>query len=55
MSVVLVLFVGPIDSWLTFGVIARIWHLLFAIVLGVLVYAIIWFLMGLRLKHFRPN
>ena len=55
MSVVLVLFVGPIDSWLTFGVIARIWHLLLAIVLGVLVYAIIWFLMGLRLKHFRPN
>jgi putative peptidoglycan lipid II flippase len=48
-------FVGPLEIWLDWTLMNRIWHLLAAIVLAVLVYAVSWVVMGLRPRHMRPN
>ena len=55
MSIALIYFVSPLNEWLAWTLMPRIWHLLAALLLGVVVYGGFWVAMGLRPRHFRPD
>ena len=54
MGVVIWWFAVDLKHWLDWSIGQCVWHLIVAIVLGVVVYTVALFLFGLRLKDFRP-
>jgi putative peptidoglycan lipid II flippase len=55
MALALELFLPPLHAWFDWGLMQRIFHLVVAVVIGVVVYSALWVLMGLRPRHFRPD
>lgn len=51
MAAVLLALIGSLQTWFDWTLASRIWHLLLAIVLGMLVYVIMWVVLGLRRHH----
>src|SRR3990167_3150038 len=54
MAILLYWLSGDLQQWLTWGLMARIWHLVLIIVAGMVSYFVCLWVFGLRKAHFRP-